>query len=185
MSKEEKSFLTRSISRRSFLKGSLAAAAAMSASSAMAFAEEQAAEATAAAAQEQVFCGSCRGNCGGQCFLNLHVRDGKLVRTSARDLPDPAYNRICIKGLTQPYRIYGKDRLKYPLRRVGERGAGEDGGGEAAEKRACEEVGFYSEVYEMPADTKQQELNALVDKLNADEKKAAENPEAAVKGSLK
>jgi len=113
------------ISRRSFLKGSLAAAAAMSASSAMAFAEDKAAEATAAAAQEQVFCGSCRGNCGGQCFLNIHVRDGKVVRTSARDLPDPSYNRICIKGLTQPYRIYGKDRLKYPLRRVGERGAGE------------------------------------------------------------
>ena len=37
-------------------------------------------------------------------------------------------------------------------------------------KRACEEVGFYSEVYELPADTKQEELNALVDKLNADEK---------------
>ena len=113
------------ISRRSFLKGSLAAAAAMSASSAMAFAEDKAAEATAAAAKEQVFCGSCRGNCAGQCFLNIHVRDGKVVRTSARDLPDPQYNRICIKGLTQPYRIYGKDRLKYPLRRVGERGAGE------------------------------------------------------------
>ena len=85
------------ISRRSFLKGSLAAAAAVSASSTMAFAEEQAAQATAAAAQEQVFCGSCRGNCGGQCFLNIHVRDGKVVRTSAKDLPDTAYNRICIK----------------------------------------------------------------------------------------
>ncbi len=37
-------------------------------------------------------------------------------------------------------------------------------------KKACEEVGFYSEVYEMPASTTQEELNALVDKLNADEK---------------
>jgi len=37
-------------------------------------------------------------------------------------------------------------------------------------KRGCEEVGFYSEVYEMPADTTQEELNALVDKLNKDEK---------------
>ena len=37
-------------------------------------------------------------------------------------------------------------------------------------KKACEEVGFYSEVYELPADTKQEELNALVDKLNADGK---------------
>lgn len=37
-------------------------------------------------------------------------------------------------------------------------------------KRACDEVGFYSESYELPADTTQDELCALVDKLNADEK---------------
>ena len=35
---------------------------------------------------------------------------------------------------------------------------------------ACEQVGFYSEVHRLPAETKQEELNALVDKLNADEK---------------
>ncbi len=35
---------------------------------------------------------------------------------------------------------------------------------------ACEQVGFYSEVHEMPETTTQAELNALVDKLNADEK---------------
>lgn len=35
-------------------------------------------------------------------------------------------------------------------------------------RRACEEVGFYSETYELPTDTTQDELNALVDKLNAD-----------------
>ncbi len=35
-------------------------------------------------------------------------------------------------------------------------------------RRACEEVGFYSEAYELPAETTQDELNALVDKLNAD-----------------
>ncbi len=37
-------------------------------------------------------------------------------------------------------------------------------------KRACEEVGFYSEVHELPAATTQEELNALVDRLNADQK---------------
>lgn len=37
-------------------------------------------------------------------------------------------------------------------------------------RRACEEVGFYSEAYELPADTTQEELNALVDKLNANKK---------------
>ena len=37
-------------------------------------------------------------------------------------------------------------------------------------RRACEEVGFYSEAYELPADTTQEQLNALVDKLNANDK---------------
>ena len=37
-------------------------------------------------------------------------------------------------------------------------------------KRACDEVGFYSESYELPESTTQEELNALVDRLNKDEK---------------
>lgn len=37
-------------------------------------------------------------------------------------------------------------------------------------RRACEEVGFYSEAYELPATTTQEELNALVDKLNVSDK---------------
>ncbi len=74
---------------------------------------------------EQVFCGVCRGNCAGGCFLDVKVRDGKVVRTSARDLPDTRYNRICAKGLTHMYRIYHPDRIKYPMRRTGERGSGE------------------------------------------------------------
>jgi len=36
-------------------------------------------------------------------------------------------------------------------------------------KRACDELGFHSEVYELPADTEQAELNALIDRLNKDE----------------
>ena len=36
-------------------------------------------------------------------------------------------------------------------------------------KRACDEVGFYSESYELPESTTQDELNALVDRLNKDE----------------
>ena len=37
-------------------------------------------------------------------------------------------------------------------------------------RRACEEVGYYSEAYELPEETTQEELNALVDRLNADDK---------------
>ena len=36
--------------------------------------------------------------------------------------------------------------------------------------RACEEVGFYSEVYRLPEGTTQEELLSLIDQLNADEK---------------
>jgi molybdopterin-containing oxidoreductase family molybdopterin binding subunit len=42
-----------------------------------------------------------------------------------RELPDPRYNRICSKGLTHIQRIYNEHRIKYPMKRVGERGAGE------------------------------------------------------------
>ena len=37
-------------------------------------------------------------------------------------------------------------------------------------KRGCEEVGFYSESYELPESTTQEELIALVEKLNNDDK---------------
>lgn len=37
-------------------------------------------------------------------------------------------------------------------------------------KKACEEVGFYSEVHALPGNTTQQELNALVDRLNGDDR---------------
>ena len=37
-------------------------------------------------------------------------------------------------------------------------------------KRACEEVGFYSEEYALPEETSQEELLALVDKLNTDDR---------------
>ena len=37
-------------------------------------------------------------------------------------------------------------------------------------RKACDEVGFYSEAYELPEETTMEELVALVDKLNADDK---------------
>ena len=37
-------------------------------------------------------------------------------------------------------------------------------------KKACDEVGFYSESYELPENTTQEELNALVDRLNKNDK---------------
>lgn len=72
---------------------------------------------------EEIFAGACCGNCAGGCFLNVHVRDGQVVRTTARELPDPSYTRICSKGLSQVGRVYSSKRLLYPMKRVGERGS--------------------------------------------------------------
>ncbi|MEA4901533.1 molybdopterin-dependent oxidoreductase [Desulfitobacterium sp.] len=66
----------------------------------------------------------CRMGCSNSCFLNLHIKDGNIIRTSMASLPDERYNRICLRGLSHAQRIYHPDRLKYPMKRVGERGSG-------------------------------------------------------------
>lgn len=116
----------RSFSRRSFIKG----AAAVTATGALVGCSAQSENlsttgenAGGAVPETEIYSGVCRGNCGGGCFLNVHVRDGQVVRTTARDMPDTQYNRICTKGLTHVGRIYGANRLLYPMKRVGERGS--------------------------------------------------------------
>jgi anaerobic selenocysteine-containing dehydrogenase len=43
------------------------------------------------AREEKIFAGVCRGNCASGCLLNIHVRDGKVVKTSMREMPNPEY----------------------------------------------------------------------------------------------
>ncbi len=116
---------THGFTRRSFIKG----AAALTAAGALVGCSPKTenleeTDPKQEAPEEQIFAGSCRGACMQGCLLNIHVRDGKVVRTTARDLPDPRYNRICSKGLTHPFRMYSAERLQYPMKRVGERGEG-------------------------------------------------------------
>ncbi len=73
---------------------------------------------------ETVVHGVCAPNCWSGCKLLVHVRDGKLVATERGSLPDSRYDRICLRGLTHVQRVYHPDRLKYPMKRAGERGEG-------------------------------------------------------------
>jgi anaerobic selenocysteine-containing dehydrogenase/DNA-binding NarL/FixJ family response regulator len=129
MKREDGNFFERKIGRRSFLKGTAAAAtvagvAVASPGNTVMKALAAGESASATNVEEQIFAGACRGNCSGGCFLNIHVRDNKVVRTSMRELPNPEYNRICSKGLTHLQRIYHPERLKYPMKRAGKRGEG-------------------------------------------------------------
>lgn len=125
--KEEKQGDGVRISRRDFLKVSGATAAAVAAVGAtrrpvLHSLEEIDRKVKAAEASEQIFVNVCRPNCFGECGLNVHVRDGKIVKTSPADYPDKKYNRICLRGLSHVQRVYSPDRIKYPMKRAGERG---------------------------------------------------------------
>lgn len=116
---------THGFTRRSFIKG----AAALTATGALVGCSPQTqnlekAEPQKEVPETQIFSGVCRGNCFGGCFLNVHVRDGQMVRTTARDMIDGSYNRICSKGLSHMGRVYSANRIQYPMKRVGERGEG-------------------------------------------------------------
>lgn len=77
--------------------------------------------------QETICSGVCRPNCFAYCHLNVHVRDGKIVKTSRGSHYSDAYSRICQRGLSHVHRIYDPERVLYPLRRAEgtERGAGQ------------------------------------------------------------
>lgn len=140
---ENKSSFFKPISRRTFLTGSAAAMAALAITACADTGESQEqttvntteAPTSAASTQpsvepvtppaEEIYYGSCRANCFGGCRMKIKVRDGRVVGTAMGEMPDPRYNRICAKGYSHVNRIYDPDRLKAPLRRVGERGSGQ------------------------------------------------------------
>ncbi len=119
----------RGLTRRSFLKttgavvGATAVAGALSPSFA-AFAEDFSAGQPQVEGETTAAC-VCRCNCFGACRINAHVRDGVVVKTSIAPFKDTHYNRMCLRGISHVQRIYDPDRVKYPMKRVGERGSGE------------------------------------------------------------
>ena len=64
---------------------------------------------------------ACRG-CHGVCQVLIHLEEGRVAKVTGD--PDSPTSRgyICPKGKAAPKFLYHPDRLKYPLRRKGERG---------------------------------------------------------------
>lgn len=56
--------------------------------------------------------------CGFGCPIKIHIRNGKATRI---DIAEPRVD-ICPRWRAQLNFVYHPDRLKYPLKRVGERG---------------------------------------------------------------
>ena len=116
MKHAEGTILGAAIGRRSFLKGSAAAVIAAGLGSSLCESQPAVADEKKTKASEDIVKpGTCRGGCGAGCQMNVHVRDGKIVKTSRRKQSDPDVTRVCNKGLTHALRVYAEDRLKYPM----------------------------------------------------------------------
>jgi len=74
--------------------------------------------------EEKIVRTICNSHCGGTCEMKVHVRDGKITRIETGDEGETAH-RMCARGRAYRQRIYAPDRLLYPLKRTGSRGAGE------------------------------------------------------------
>ena len=62
--------------------------------------------------------GGCH-DCGGRCPYLIHVRDGKALRIEPhKEL------KACVRGYGYAQRVYAPDRLHFPMKRVGQKGAG-------------------------------------------------------------
>jgi len=65
----------------------------------------------------------CNSHCGGNCEMQVHVRDGRIIRIEPDDREGRP--RMCARGHAYRQRVYATDRLLYPLKRTGARGKGE------------------------------------------------------------
>ena len=88
----------------------------------------------------------------------MQIIDGKAVSKAVKESVKAECEQLKAKGVTPGLAVIlvGDDSASQVYVRNKE--------------KACEECGFYSEKYAIPADTTQEELNALVDKLNKDPK---------------
>ncbi len=78
--------------------------------------------------KSEVFHGACPHDCPDTCGMDYHVRDGKLVEV--RGKKDHPFTRggLCVKLKDFADHHHNPDRLMYPLRRVGAKGTGPNGG---------------------------------------------------------
>ncbi len=73
--------------------------------------------------EEKIIRSICSSHCGGTCEMKVHVKDNRIVRIEPSDEENKP--RLCARGHAYRQRVYAPDRLLYPLKRTGARGAGD------------------------------------------------------------
>ena len=125
------------ITRRTFLKGAAAATGAVAATDLLGgqfLGSLKPADAAQAPVVEQLVRTGHSNNCDGACGHLVHVADGKVrlvegafwepTTIDGRNMPFDYPARVCLRGVSQQENLYSVNRIKYPYKRVGERGSG-------------------------------------------------------------
>ena len=124
---------SRGLTRRSFLATTAVVAGTISLTSMVACTagDEGGTSVGEEEAAAKVAFSSCNGNCAmWGCPMNLHVKDGYVTNITKPNLKNPdgtpsKFQEICVKGYSNIERMYSESRVHYPMKRVGERGAGD------------------------------------------------------------
>ena len=145
---------TTNLSRRQFMKGSMAVAASAAALSAFGCApstEVKENKGVSAAVNPEEggtwVPAACWHNCGGRCVNKVMVKEGAVVRQktddSHEDSPEFPQQRGCVRGKAQQQQCFGADRILYPLKRKGwQPGGGEKSNGSMRGKDEWERISW-------------------------------------------
>ena len=108
------------ISRRKFLQGSVALCVYATSSPATIIPKKTTKTTITEATNIPYLCNMCRNKCAGFA----RVEDGVVTKLNPNQYFPKSRNMLCPKGNAGIDAIYDKDRLKYPLIRIGKRGDG-------------------------------------------------------------
>lgn len=131
MSNFVKQLISEKVSRRDFLKGSMAATAAVSALSLSGCASNKIDEDNNANIEHAQITNpeeggnwvtaACWHNCGGRCINKVMVKDGAVIRQKTDDSHEDSFEnpqqRACVRGHAQQQQCFGADRIKHPMKR--------------------------------------------------------------------
>ena len=115
-------FDTKEFSRRTFIKGSLAAGAAWGLGTALDLSGSPF-QAAKAKGESKIVHSACPRNCYDTCSILSTVEDGVLKRVEGDKANTYTRGRLCAKGFSYTRSVYSPDRIKYPMRQS-KRGGG-------------------------------------------------------------
>ena len=90
---------------------------------------------------------ACWHNCGGRCMNKVMVKDGVVVRQKTDDTHEDSFEypqqRGCVRGKAQQQQCFGADRILHPLKRKGwQPGGGENSNGQMRGKDEWEVISW-------------------------------------------